>query len=307
MSNTTPEVTIVKPQEVDEAAINEMVKNQPIQEATVVRTPRIEQFTASIPLPSEFRPYSFSELRVRPLRVDEVKRLRISLETMDFPAFYSILGKAMSVSPLTLTHGDFWYVAAWMRINTFPNVPYTVTWDCPSCGQSTSGTFDLDGLEVEELDEEYREPVYLTLPSGKKVQLRLYRVGDELAVRDYLKKVRKLKNLQGVNTWLEDIAQSIVDKETTLKERVAQLQDGTYTTDDVAYLDEFQGLYPHGLPDTITMSCNQIREDTEEVCGFENDQIRFRFHVLHILPSRIDRRHLKNAVVFGSESEHVSD
>ena len=255
----------------------------------------MEKLNSVIQLPSHCQPYEFNELRARPLETSEVKKVRISIDSQNYMGLYDTIGQCLSVHPKVLTLGDFWYVAAWLRINTYPSIPHRVDWECSKCGSTNSKSLDLHGLQSHELSEEYREPAYINVPSGKKIQVRLYRLEDELEVRDFIQEHYKGKS-SAATRWMLDVLQSIVMKG-TLQDKLDYAKDNL-SPDDIAYIEHFQSLLTHGLPDEIEMTCNEYREDYGEVCG-SVEQIPLRFRLLDLLPSIQHSRHIRDAVVFG--------
>ena len=267
--------------------------------ASVVRVPQssqAEKLNSVIQLPSHCQPYDFNELRARPLSTAEVKRIRISIDSQNYKGMYDTIGQCLSVHPKVLTLGDFWYVAAWLRINTYPSIPHRLDWECSKCGSANSKSLDLHGLQSHELSDEYREPAYINVPSGRKVQVRLYRLEDELEVRDFVQEHYKGKS-SAATRWMLDIVQTISMEGKSLQDKLDYVNEHL-SPDDITYIDHFQSLFTHGLPDEVEVKCTEYREDYEEVCGTV-EQIPLRFRLLDLLPSIQHTRHIRDAVVFG--------
>ena len=306
MSNN-PKVTIAIP-ELEEAPehakddlekIDRVLGDQagPSAEAGVLKNQAsLANFTHSIEeMPSGFRPYDFDELHIRALTVGEVKRVRSALESANLAVFYDALGGAMSVHPRELTHGDFWFILLWQRQATFPDVPFSLNWTCEGCRKDTKSDLDLTEIQFTELPEEYKEPATMSLPSGEKVQLRKLRIGDELTTKKYLEKVKKKKNYNMSDAWLVDIAQSMISDD-TLDQKLNKI--AKMSPNDITYVDQFQALFTHGLPDFVSMTCTEADDNTGEVCGTVSEQVPLQFQLLDLVPNRGDSGRIKHAIIF---------
>lgn len=252
-------------------------------------------YIASLELPSGFKPYKFKELLIRPLNIDEVKKLQPMLRgIVNSISLADVLEKVSSVRLDKLTYGDFWFVMAWLRINTFKNAPYLIQWDCPSCGKSNERALDLSELDVVELPENYKEPAYLTLSNGEEVPLRLHRVEDEVKIKEYVQNMKNTKTVSEEDSFIPELAISI-DNGKTLFNNVEFLEGADITPDDLVMIEDFQKTFAHGLPKYITGNC------AEEVggCGYKSNRLHLRFRIHETIPSSEYGRFIRNNVRFG--------
>lgn len=82
-------------------------------------------------LPSNYIPYSFKDLMIRPLTVNEMKLISKAGVTRDEDYLIRAVDLCISEDVQDLTQGDYYYVLMWLRINSSPKTPYAVTWKCP--------------------------------------------------------------------------------------------------------------------------------------------------------------------------------
>ena len=78
-----------------------------------------------------------------------------------------------------------------LRTHTYGSL-YHIAGVCPECGERHEFEVNLDEMPVIELDHDFKEPIECTLPEcGDKLQLRLLRNKDFIAVRNQAKKLAK--------------------------------------------------------------------------------------------------------------------
>ena len=268
--------------------------NKPKVVDDVPKTTKTDKvYTAKLDLPSRFLPYEFSELHVRRLTVGEVKRIREMVESGS--SGYTLadtLTPAMSVHPGELTMGDFWYVLAWLRLNTFTNTPMTLQWVCSSCGSKQESNINLPELEIQELRRDYIEPATVRCPNGEEVNVRLYRVKDEQSVKHYLKTMLGREEWKLAEEWIPDLAVTI-ENGWTLHKKVEWLSNkSVWDPDSLRYLEKFESYCSHGLPNFVKGICKE--------CEYVNERIRFSFRFENVLPYNTDPRNYGDAVSFGS-------
>lgn len=83
-----------------------------------------------------------------------------------------------------MTMGDRLYILIWEAINSFSN-EYPMDIQCQACSEVIVYIVDLNKLTVNQLNSDFSEPYSITLANGKKLDLRLIRVEDEIAAIDY--------------------------------------------------------------------------------------------------------------------------
>lgn len=150
--------------------------------------------------------------------------------------FLTILGSIVKgVVPGKLTVGDRLYIMVWEAINSY-SANYPVELMCETCLQKIEITVDLSKLDVIELPEKFKEPHPVKLSDGNQIDLRLFRVEDEVKIADAEK--------SGKSSWLYRWAISIVDKEKSVWDRINYLEN--LEAKDVAAIRAFHEKYYHG-------------------------------------------------------------
>ena len=96
-------------------------------------------------LPTGFAPYSFKELFARPFTVKELTLLYQGSNSTYAGISHIIRAVNMAVScdVNDLTDGDFEYVMAWLRLNSYPKAPNQVHWTCKRAVVSEPDTDNL--------------------------------------------------------------------------------------------------------------------------------------------------------------------
>jgi hypothetical protein len=83
-------------------------------------------------LPSGFTRYSFDAVYLREFTLTELKLLYVGMHSNNRPINHIIRAIQMccSIDVLELTDGDFEFVMAWLRKNSYPKAPLLVNWKC---------------------------------------------------------------------------------------------------------------------------------------------------------------------------------
>ena len=126
----------------------------------------------TIELPSNGKIYPLKEITIQNMTVAEEKFLWGSTNEN---AIDEILKKCIVNSDVDvddLIVADKYYILVRLRILTY-GPTYPVDLVCRSCGSSFTETIDLTTLEVDKLDDDYKEPIKITLPVSK-MELELH-------------------------------------------------------------------------------------------------------------------------------------
>jgi len=254
----------------------------------------VDEFSCKLDLPSGFSPYDFKELYVRPLTVLEVKKLQpiINGKATGISLANAISGAA-SMRLDQLTFGDFWFVSAWLRLNTFPNAPFGMKWTCPKCGRANVTNLDLASLDIVELAEEYKEPATVTLPNGEKVPLRLNRVEHQDLVEDFAKALHKTDSPTEEEMFIPSLAITVANGQ-SLFSNVELLSSDKYTPEDLNIIASFQDTFSHGLPRYTSATCGG-----EGGCDSNVNRLRLDFRIHDIVPVNGYRGYLRDNIQFG--------
>jgi len=250
---------------------------------------------SSISLPSKFKPYTQKECKIRPLKVGEVRQIQSSIDGTSGLSIAEIIRDAVSIPVLDLTHGDFWFVLAWLRINTYRNYPLSLEWKCKN-KHTNSLVIDLTKINIVELSSEYSEPVILKT-ENRKLSLRLPRVGDEILARKYLSEI----NDDGAFTQ-EDVdqacqalqlvtGQSLYHNLEALKEIEAD-PDGP---EIIVKIDSLKTVFSHGLPRLLSDKCKE--------CKYQASDIYFPFRFSDLTPRITVIKDFRSDLSFSETSE----
>lgn len=96
-------------------------------------------------LPSNFYPYGFTKLHIRPFTVAELKLVSKSAILDDYSYMLKAVDMVITEELATITIGDFYYILMWLLIHSTPKTPHTIDWHCPSKVVQLKAGFD--GLE----------------------------------------------------------------------------------------------------------------------------------------------------------------
>jgi hypothetical protein len=139
------------------------------------------------------------------------------------------------IDPAVLTTGDRLYILIWEAINSYSK-DYKTEGDCLNCFQKVTIPVDLSQLEVINLPEDFKEPYPLILSTGEIVNLKLFRVDDEVKIADYEKS-------SGQSSWLFRFATTIVNDK-GIWDKINWLEN--LPAKDVAAIRAFQEKFTHG-------------------------------------------------------------
>lgn len=81
-------------------------------------------------LPSQFHPYPWKKLYVRPFDVAELKLASRAVAMQDIRYMIRAVDMCITEDAGSLTQGDYFYVMAWIRLVSTPKTPLMVEWNC---------------------------------------------------------------------------------------------------------------------------------------------------------------------------------
>lgn len=81
-------------------------------------------------LPSEYLPYDFKELFIRPFEVAELRLLSRAKTLRHIPSFLHALDLVISQPIADISFGDLYYLMMWMKTHSYTKTPYVVEWTC---------------------------------------------------------------------------------------------------------------------------------------------------------------------------------
>jgi len=217
-------------------------------------------------LPSQCLPYEGinpGDIKARSYQGNEEEYLSqinpLNLETNYLEVMKRVI---QGIDPERLTLGDRLYIIVWECINSYTDIIRIKT-ICTHCLKEVEISIDLKQLEVIKLPDSFKEPYPVPLPSGKKVELRLLTVGDEIKIEKF-----QQKHPESVQSYR--YARSIVSEEDVIKRLEEYKKMGTK---DTATIRAFHEKFYHGPEMSSTFECPK--------CGREDDvDIPFRLDLL---------------------------
>jgi len=190
----------------------------------------------AIQLPSKFIPYDKKEFRMRTfVGADEKLLASITYDTLEQKFAEVLKNCSEGIDPKELTAGDRMYLLIWQAIHSYSK-DYEADYVCEHCLENIHVNIDLSQLEVKELPDDYKEPYPVKLSDGTEVNLRLFRVKDEIQIARYEKNNK--------DSWLYHYATSIVDDSKNIMEKVLMLEK--MPTRDLAVIRAFHEEFVHG-------------------------------------------------------------
>jgi hypothetical protein len=230
-------------------------------------------------LPSNFYPYAFKALKIRPFTVKHLRLLSKAVVQKNVSYQIQAVNQVITEDVFSLTIGDYFYVLEWLKIHSTTKTPLAVEWHCPEqrlqhkttgefvsndpislrdiaptldsaeyklvpCGTHNTELLHLTNLEVLQLPEEGWEG----LPAG----FDFPRVAILNEVREALADP-ELNMIVGAAQWIA--APTLADKFRILE---AQANLDMFTT-----AQAINETVVHGIKETSTLHCR--------TCGAEHD------------------------------------
>jgi len=139
----------------------------------------------------------------------------------------------IGIKPEQLTIGDRLYLLIREAIDSYSK-DFPIKYTCGTCLQENSVLADLSKLDVTALPDGFAEPYQVILSEGKAVNLRLFRVADEIAIAGYT----------GRDSWIYRFALSIVDTNMDIMQKMQFFKK--LPVRDTAAIREFHDKFYHG-------------------------------------------------------------
>lgn len=230
-------------------------------------------------LPSNFFPYDYKELYIRPFTVKELRLVSKAAMLKDISHLLRAVDLVTTQDAGDLSVGDFYYVLMWLRIHSMPKTPYVVEWHCDEgiITNKVTGarimndeTFavpeDEDNWDVVPCDAHNSEVIHMTnveiitldetnfdvLPQNGVVEFDFPRARNIQDMQEALKNP-ELKLLVGAAQWVKAGA--------TLEDKIAVLeaQSDIQSFDDAAVLNQ---TIVHGIAETTVLTCRNCVKKT---------------------------------------------
>lgn len=232
-------------------------------------------------LPSNFFPYDYKELYIRPFTVKELRLVSKAAMLKDISHLLRAVDLVTTQDAGNLSVGDFYYVLMWLRIHSMPKTPYVVEWHCDegiitnkttgqqilndetfavpedeenwdvvACDAHNSEVIHMTNVEIITLDEENFDDT--TIPKGGPIEFDFPRARNIQDMQEALKNP-ELKLIVGAAQW--------VKAGDTLEDKIKILESQTdlQAFDDAAVLNE---TIVHGIKETTTLTCRNCVKKT---------------------------------------------
>jgi hypothetical protein len=129
-------------------------------------------------IPSNYSFYDFKELWVRPFTPNEARLLHMARVSGNLMYLVSAIDACLSQPISRLIIEDFEFILYWLRLNSYPSKPFSVTWTCDnaleyedietpsgSCMKENITVINRSNMNVVYLDQNYKVPKGMTFPT----------------------------------------------------------------------------------------------------------------------------------------------
>ena len=131
-------------------------------------------------LPTGYKYYDFKELWIRPFTPNEARLLHMAKISGNLTYIISAVSACLSQSISKIIIEDFEFCLYWLRLNSYPNRPFSVTWNCDLqktdletgelivgdyCSKENVSIINKTNLIIESLDNDFVLPEGLAYPT----------------------------------------------------------------------------------------------------------------------------------------------
>ena len=218
-----------------------------------------------INLPSKCLPYNVNseDVTVRAYQAkDEIYLAEINPINLESKYYQVLKNVVQGIDVKLLTLGDRLYIMIWECINSYTEIIKLKT-VCTHCLEEIDISVNLIELNSIELPSDFKQPYSVSLPqSEKKVNLRLFTVGDELEIEKFEKKNQRPRYR---------FARSVVS-DLNILDRLEEIEK--LGMKDFSRIRAFHEKFNHGPDLNTTFVCPK--------CGEEDDvEVPFRLDFLY--------------------------
>jgi len=228
------------------------------------------------PLPSQFHPYSWKNLYIRPFDISCLKLVSKAAALKDMSHMIRAIDLVITQDAGELSIGDFYYVMLWLRIHSYPKSPLTVEWTCSADMYMHRETQEIifndknfkkpeniHEYEIKKCDTENLEQIHMTtistvdlpeegieLPEG----FDFPRARDIQKLNEYLDNPEYRHLLSGAQ-WIK--APTVEEKFKILEESgsIEMFETGL----------ALNSVLDHGVKETTTLHCRQCRKESHYI------------------------------------------
>ena len=239
----------------------EMVRSDAVEKVEVINP----SGSIWIPIPHDVLPSSGNgyegQLEGRPLNATEIKSLSTMNQKNSEALVDSVLKVAIrGVSFESLKIADKMFLLMWLRQNTYKRTGYTMNYECPDCEAKFQSSFDVDMLEVIQLDDYSEEKFHVEI-NGKDFKIKHRTIADEIIVKEFLK-----KNASSPINWDVEMLETASSIESIDDEPISLLAKYRIITDEDKFTpDDFNDLL--ATINSVGIGIKPIIEVTCVKCG----------------------------------------
>lgn len=246
-----------------------------------------------VELPGE-RLYS-EECYIQTFTLNDARSLFTISKTTDIKQLFKLIDKRINLEVKKLTIQDLWYIFYWQRINSYPNYPMRIPWECPECSHKNSNILSADKLIIEDLDPEYEHGVEFNFPSARDkdgsplyLPLRLQLVGDELEAETFLKShlgIPKPNQDELQNALLACMLEPTGE---SLADRYDWVVNVLRSADDIMALKSFEDHFNYGVINHADFECEECKEEA---------RVSFNFDLANFFPTVRDSINIQSRIL----------
>lgn len=229
-------------------------------------------------LPSNFFPYDFKKLYIRPFTVNELRLVSKAATLKEMSHLIRAIDLVTTEDASNFTIGDFYYILMWLRIHSMPKTPYVIEWHCHEgvVTHKTEGSIipndanfklpeDEENWEVKDCNTHNSEVIHMTdveiicieddfpgLPNDGPLEFDFPRARHLQDIQEALKDP-ELNLLVGPAQWIKD-GDTIEDKINILA-----TQSDLQVFDDAAAIND---TVIHGIAETAMLTCRTCLKKT---------------------------------------------
>jgi hypothetical protein len=229
-------------------------------------------------LPSRYLFYGFKELWIRPFTPNEARLIHMAKVSGNLTYIVSAVAACISKKITSLVIEDFEFCLYWLRLNSYPTKPFTVTWTCDQplfekdtdfdeieepkqvkiCTQKNTTIVSSTNLKIESLDADFKLPANIAMPTMEVFE-EIWECKNQLENLDEDEPnfIAQREELIG-DLYLMNLAQWCKEGQ-SLKEKLEILKNST----DMG----FQGNLESSIAEIPAFGVSEDLEVTCEACG----------------------------------------
>jgi len=227
-----------------------------------------ESVTNLLPLPSLGKLGYPKEVPYRDILVKDEEVLSMATEETYAKVLNRVLKSILMDVPYyeKMSIHDRDYALIWLWANNYDPIKKMKV-KCEHCGNVDTHKYDLRKIEVEDIKENFVQPVEIPLKSGTPVGVRMTTVEDELSASEYIKK-HPDESFQYVL-----IAHTIiVPKVMKFNDKLAWIRDNM-TVKEIGYVKNYHRYFKFGIDTFAEYTCTACGGVTRDFVPFQTEDI----------------------------------